>query len=121
MKTISFNLNKKNLPNVSNFTEQVSKTLGSLKTNSNSLSIKSTSTGATNSGVPLYTIGKFAIKINDSVYDLTPEIHKTLPTTVYDGRSMKEQSGFLFLNNDIEDIAYTNLEDKRSERINCFR
>ena len=43
--------------------------------------------------------------INDSVYDLTPEIYKALSYTGYTGNTMIEESNLLLMNNTIGDLA----------------
>ena len=86
------------LPNSSHSSEQLTKTLGALMKSSNSSSIKSSPSGATIIGVPIYTMGNNTIRINDNVYELTPEIHKALASTRYDGRSMKDGSDFFNVN-----------------------
>ena len=52
----------------------MTKTLGSLKSGTNSLRMKSSPAGATILGVPIYTLGVDKLRIRDNVYELTPEI-----------------------------------------------
>ena len=54
----------------------MAKTLGRLMSSSNSSRIKPSPSGASLLGVPVYTLGGDRRKINDNVYDLTPEIYK---------------------------------------------
>ena len=54
--------NLRALPNSSLFSDQMTKTLGRLMSSANSLKIKSTSSGATILGVPIYTLGGDTIK-----------------------------------------------------------
>ena len=98
------------------FSEQMTKTLGRLMSSANSLKIKSTSSGATILGVPIYTLGGDTIKIKDNVYDLTPEIYKALSYTGYDGKTMKNENDILMLNNIIRDLGYTGIGDHKSFR-----
>ena len=49
--------NLRALPNSSIFSDLKTKTLGSLRSSSKSLKIKSSPSGATNLGVPIYTLG----------------------------------------------------------------
>ena len=69
--------NLRALPNSSMFSDQMTRTLGRLMSSANSLKIKSTLSGATILGVPIYTLGEDRIQIKDNIYDLTPEIYKT--------------------------------------------
>ena len=48
---------------------------------SNSLKIKSSRSGATILGVPMYTLGGDKLRIRDNDYELTPEIYKVLSYT----------------------------------------
>ena len=49
-------------------------------------------------GVPMYTLCGDTLGINDINYELTPEIHKALPSTGYTRRSKKKDS-YIFLCN----------------------
>ena len=78
----------------SKFSEQSSKTLGSVMTSSISVRLKPTATGASINGVPIYTMGGDTIRIKNNVYDLTPEIHKALYSTSYNGKKIQEDGAF---------------------------
>ena len=106
------------LPNSSNFCEQLTRTLGSLMTSSNSFKRKSTPIGASINGVPIYKMGGDAIRMKDNVYELTPEIHKALSPTSCNGENMKKDGDILMINNIINDIGYTGIGDKKSKREN---
>ena len=54
-----------------------------------SLSIKSTPSGATIVNTPIYTLGGDTIRIKDNVYDITPETYKALSSTKYTGKNVK--------------------------------
>ena len=45
---------------------------------SNSLKIVSSASGATVLGIPIHTLGGDRKRINDNIYDITPEKHKVL-------------------------------------------
>ena len=94
----------------------MTKTLGRLMSSANSLKIKSTPSGATILGVPIYTLGGDTIQIKDNVYDLTPELYKALSYTGYDGKTMKNENDILMLNNIIRDLGYTGVGDYQSKR-----
>ena len=98
------------------FSDQMTKTLGRLMSSANSLKIKSTPSGATILGVPVYTLGGDRIQIKDNVYDLTPEIYKALSFTGYDGKAMKNENDILMLNIIIRDLEYTGIDDHKSFR-----
>ena len=108
--------NLKALPNSSMFIDQMTKTLGRLMSSANSLKIKSTPSGASILGVPIYTLGGDRIKIKDNIYDLTPEIYKALSFTGYDGKTMKNENDILMLNNIKRDLGYTGIGDHKSFR-----
>ena len=108
--------NLKALPNSSMFSDQVTKTLGRLMSSANSLKIKSTPSGATILGVPIYTIGGDTIQIKDNIYDLTPEIYKALSYTGYEGKNLKNENDILMLYNIINDLGYTGIGDNKSKR-----
>ena len=66
-------LNIKVLPISSIFSGLLTKTIGNLKFSSISLEIKSSISGATILGVPIYTLGGDKLRIRDNDYELTPE------------------------------------------------
>ena len=113
-KNIQTNLRA--LPNSSMFSDQMTKTLGRLMSSANSLKIKSTPSGATILGVPIYTIGGDTIQIKDNIYDLTPEIYKALPYTGYEGKHLENENDILMLYNIINDLGYTGIGDNKSKR-----
>ena len=113
-KNIQTNLRA--LPNSSMFSDQMTKTLGRLISSANSLKIKSTPSGATILGVPIYTIGGDTIQIKDNIYDLTPEIYKALSYTGYEGKNLKNENDILMLYNIINDLGYTGIGDNKSKR-----
>ena len=108
--------NLRALPNSSIFSDQMTKTLGRLMSSANSLKIKSTPSGATILGVPIYTIGGDTIQIKDNIYDLTPEIYKALSYTGYEGKNLKNENDILMLYNIINDLGYTGIGDNKSKR-----
>ena len=108
--------NLRALPNSSMFSDQMTKTLRRLMSSANSLKIKSTPSGATILGVPIYTLGGDTIQIKGNDYDLTPEIYKALSFTGYDGKTMKNENDMLMLYNIIKDLGYTGIGDNKSKR-----
>ena len=56
------------------------------------------------------------MRIRDNVYDITPEIYKALSYTGYTGKSMKRASDVLMMNIIINDLGYTGVGDKKSNR-----
>ena len=87
---------------------------------SNSLKIKSCPSGATILGVPTYTLGDDRLRINDIIYDITPEIHKALSSTSYTGRNMKNENDILMTNTFIRDLENTGRGDVQSNRKTSF-
>ena len=108
--------NLRALPNSSIFSDQMTKTLGRLMSSANSLKIKSTPSGTTILGIPIYILGGDRIQIKNNVYDLTPEIYKALSYTGYEGKTMKNETDILMLNNIIRDLGYTGRGDYQSNR-----
>ena len=80
------------LPNSSNFSDLMTKTLGRLMSSANSLRIKSSLFGASILGIPINTLDDDIIQINDNIYDVTPEIHKALSSTTYTGKAKKNEN-----------------------------
>ena len=56
------------------------------------------------------------MKINEIIYDLTPEIYKALSDTRYTGKNRKNESDKLMMNNIIRELGYTGSEDRDSKR-----
>ena len=73
----------------------------------NSLRIKSSPSGASILGVPIYTLGGDKLRIRDNDYDLSPEIYKALSDTGYTGKTMKNENDILIMNNIMNDLGYT--------------
>ena len=55
-------------------------------------------------------------KINENVYELTPEIYKDLTYTTYTGNTMKDEHDILMMYNIIRDLKYDGLGDRDSKR-----
>ena len=104
------------LPNSSMFSDQMTKTLGRLMSSLNSLKIIASPSGPTLLGVPIYTLGGDRIQIKDNIYDLTPQIYKALSDTGYTGKTMKNESDILMMNNIKNDLGYTGVGDRDSKR-----
>ena len=108
--------NLRALPNSSMFSDQMTKTLGRLMSSLNSSKIKASPSGPTILGVPIYTVGGDRIQIKDNIYGLTPEIYKALSDTGYTGKTMKNESDILIMNNIKNDLGYTGVGDRDSKR-----
>ena len=108
------------LPKSSIFSDLLTKTLGRLMSNANSLSIISSLSGASFLGVPIYPLAGDKMRIRDNDYELTPEIYKALSYTGYTGKSMKIENDFLMMNNIINDLGYTVVGDRDSKRKTFF-
>ena len=108
--------NLKALPNSSMFSDQMTKTLGRLMSSLNFIKIIASPSGPTILGVPIYTLGGDRMQIKDNIFDLTPEIYKALSDTGYTGKTMKNESDFLMMNNIINDLGYTGVGDRDSKR-----
>ena len=70
-------------------------TLGSLMESLNSSrKEQDDSGGATIFGASLYTLGQDKLRMNDNVYDLTPENHMNLASNGYTGKKEKNIAFF---------------------------
>ena len=54
-------------------------------------------------GVPIQISGD-TMKINENIYELTPEIYKALTYPTYDGKTMKNENDILLMYNLIRDF-----------------
>ena len=112
--------NIKTPPNSSIFSELMTKTIGSLMSSSNSLRIKPSPSDATILGVPITTLGGDKLRIRDTDHKLTPETYKALSYTGYTGKTMKNENDILMMNNITNDLGYTGVRDKPSNRKTFF-
>ena len=108
------------LPNSSIFSDLMTITLGKLMSSLNSLKRKSTPSGSTILGVPIYMLGDDKLRIRDNVYELTPEIYRALSSTGYTGKSMKKESDILMMSNILTEFGYTGIGDRESKRKTFF-
>ena len=109
------------LPNSSNFSNSMREMIGSLMRSKNSLRITQDESHRANIlGVPIQISGADIIKINENIYELTPEIYKALSDTGYTGKDMKNESDILMMGNIIRDLGYTGREDRDSKRKTFF-
>ena len=109
------------LPNSSNFSNSMREMIGSLMRSKNSLRITQDESHRANIlGVPIQISGADTIKINENIYELTPEIYKALSDTGYTGKDMKNEYDILMLNNIIRDLRYTGRDDRDSKRKTFF-
>ena len=72
-------------------------------------------------GTPFFTLAGGIIKINDDIYDLTPEIYSALSSTWYTGETMKKDSDVLLTNIFVNDLGYTGDGDKSTKRKKTFK
>ena len=71
-------------------------------------------------GVPIQISGADWIKINDNVYDLTPELYRASSSTSYNGKTMKDDTDILMMYNNIYDLEYRSIGDKSSKTKTTF-
>ena len=91
--------------------------IGSLMNSRNSLKITQDESGRANIlGVPIQISEGDTMKINENVYELTPEIYKALTYTTYTGNTMKDENDILMMYNIIRDLKYDGLGDRDSKR-----
>ena len=90
--------------------------LGSLMSSHNFLKITQNG-GYTNIlGVPIQISGADTIKINENIYELTPEFYKALSSRTYNGNTMENEDDILMMYNIVRDLGYTGVKDKKSNR-----
>ena len=95
----------KALPDSSEFSNAMRQMIGSLMNSRNSLKITEDEFGRANIlGVPIQISEGDTIKINENVYELTPEIYKALIYTTYTGNTMKDENDILMMYNIIRDL-----------------
>ena len=95
--------------------------IGSLMNSRNSLKITQDESGRANIlGVPIQISEGDTIKINENVYELTPEIYKALTYTTYTGNTMKDENDILMMYNIIRDLGYDGTGDRDSKRKTFF-
>ena len=121
IKESNSQIDLKSLPNSSNFSDSIREMIGSLMRSKNSLKItRDESRRANILGVPIQMSGADTIKINENIYELTPEIYKALSDTGYTGKNMKNESDILMMNNIIRHLGYTGVGDRDSKRKTFF-
>ena len=109
------------IPNSSKLINSMRQMLGSLMNSRNSLKITRDETGRANIlGVPIQISEGDTIKINENVYELTPEIYKALTYTTYSGNTMKDENNILMMYNIIKDLRYNGTGDRDSKRKTFF-
>ena len=107
----------KALPNSSKFSNAMRQMIGSLMNSRNSLKITQDESGRANTlRVPIQISEGDTKKINENVYELTPEIYKDLTYTTYTGNTMKDEHDILMMYNIIRDLKYDGLGDRDSKR-----
>ena len=68
-------------------------TLGFSTKSRNSLRIEQDALGqASINGTHIQILGSDSSKLNDNVYELTPELHKSLSSTGFTGKNLKDDS-----------------------------
>ena len=67
-------------------------------------------------GTPIYTLGGDRIRINDKIYDLTPEIYKALSSTSYSGKIMSNENDILMMNNIKNPLSYSGIGEISSKK-----
>ena len=111
----------KALPNSSKFSNSMRQMIGSLMNSRNSLKITQDESGRVNIlGVPIQKSEGDTMKINETIYELTPEIYKALTYTTYSGNNMKDENEILMMYNIIRDLGYNGIGDRDSKRKTFF-
>ena len=109
------------LPNNSKFGKSMREMIGSLMNCRNSLNVTRDEPGTANFlGVRIHRSEADTMKINESIYDLTPGIYKAFSSTSYTGKTMKNENYILTMYNIVRDLGYTGVDDKKSNRKTFF-
>ena len=117
IKETNSKIDLKSLPNSSKFSNSMRQMIGSLMNSRNSLKITQDESGKANFlGIPIQISESDTMKIDENVYQLTPEIYKALTYTSYSGNTMKNENDILMMYNIIRDIGYNGIEDRDSKR-----
>ena len=111
-------IGKKALPKSFKFSDLMKFTIGKLMSSKNSFKIDQDERtgGASINKIPIVVLGGDSWKIKDNVYEITPEIHKTLSSTGYTGETMKSECEILMMNNFLRDVNYRGIGDRDSKR-----
>ena len=113
--------NLKSLPNSSNFSISKHQMLGSLMNSRTSLKVIQDEFGQANIlGFPIQLWGGARIKINDIVYDLTPEIYKASSSTSNTGKTMTNEEDILRMCNVIRELGNTGRGERQPSRKTFF-
>ena len=112
----------KALPYSFKFSKQMLNTIVKLMSSKNSIKRDQNERtgGASINGVPVLILGGNSWRIGDNVYEITPEIHKALSSTLYTGETMKNENDILMFDNILRDVKYTGEGDRPSKRKNFF-
>ena len=112
----------KTLPYSSKFNDSMWNMISSLMRGKNSLTITQDEFGRANIlGVPIQISGADTIKVNENIYELTPEIYEALSDARYTCQNMKNENDILMMYNIIRVLKYTNDGDRESKRKTFFR
>ena len=95
--------------------------IGSLVNSRKSLKRTQDESGRANIlGVTIQISEGDTMKINGTIYELTPEIYKALTYTTYSGNNMKDENDILMMYNIIRDLGYNGIGDRDSKRKRFF-
>ena len=111
----------KALPNSSKFSNSMREMIGSLMNSRNSLKLTQNESGrAKILGVPIQISEADTKKINENIYDLTPELYKASSSTSYTGKTMKIENDILTMYNIVRNLGYAGVGDKKLNRKTFF-
>ena len=121
IKESSSKIDLKALPNSSKVSTSMLKMLGSLMNSQNSLKITQDEFKRLNIlGTPIQVSEGDLMKINENIYELTPEVYKALSNPLYTGDTMNNDNDFLTLYHILKDVKYTGIRDRPSNRKHFF-
>ena len=102
-------------PNSSIYSQLMRETLDSLLRRKNSFKTQQNdSVQARILGIPIQAVGSDSLKLRETVYEPTPEIHKILSSSGYTGKSMKKESDILMIIKLKNDLGNRGVGDKSS-------
>ena len=121
IKESSSKIDLKALPDNSKYSNSLRKMLGALMNSANSLKITQDEFGRPNIlGAPIQISQGDTIKINENIYELTPEVYKALSNPLYTGNTMNNDDDFIMLYNILTAVNYTGNRDRPSNRKKFF-
>ena len=72
-------------------------------------------------GVPIRSVGGDKIQVYDNIYEFTPELHKALSNSSYNGKSRRNEDDRRTLYNFLVDLGYNGQHDEKTNQNKFFK